>query len=55
MENKSVREIINVVAKAVTLAMGIAVIALSCMGAMEAETAVPLLGVGLACAGIAIL
>ena len=55
MEKKSIREIISVVFKAVTLAMGVAVVVLSCMGSLEAETAVTLLGLGLACAGAAML
>ena len=53
MEKKSIREIISVVFKAVTLAMGVAVVVLSCLGSLESETAVPLLGIGLACAGAA--
>ena len=55
MEKKSVREIANVVLRALTLAMGVAVVVLSCLGAMEIETAVTLLGIGLACAGVALL
>lgn len=55
MEKKSVREIIAIILKAVTLAMGVAVVVLSSLGSMEAETAVPLLGIGLACAGAALL
>ena len=53
MEKKPIREIISVVFKAVTLAMGVAVVVLSCLGSLEAETTVPLLGIGLACAGAA--
>ena len=55
MEKKSIREIISVVFKAVTLPMGVAVVALSCLGGREPQTAVPLLGIGLACAGAAML
>ena len=55
MEKKSIREIISVIFKAVTLAMGVAVVVLSCLGSLEAETAVTLLGSGLACAGAAML
>ena len=55
MDKKSVREIVNVVLRALTLAMGVAVVVLSCLGAMEIETAVTLLGIGLACAGVALL
>ena len=55
MDKKSVREIVNVVLRALTLAMGVVVVVLSCLGAMEIETAVTLLGIGLACAGVALL
>ena len=55
MEKKSIREMIAVIFKAVTLAMGVAVVVLSCMGRLEPQTAVPLLGIGLACAGAALL
>lgn len=55
MENKSIRKIISVIFKAVTLAMGIAVVVLSCMGSLDAQTSVILLGIGLACAGAAML
>ena len=55
MEKKSVREIANVVLRALTLAMGVAAVVLSRLGAMEIETAVTLMGIGLACAGVALL
>ena len=55
MEKKPIREIISVILKAVTLAMGIAVVVLSCLGSLEPQTAVTLLGIGLACAGAAML
>ena len=55
MEKKSIREIISVIFKAVTLAMGVAVVVLSCLGNLETQTAVTLLGIGLACAGVALL
>ena len=55
MEKKSVRENISTVFKAVTLAMGVAVVVLSRLGSLDAGTAVPLLGIGLACAGAAML
>ena len=41
--------------KAVALAMGVAVTVLSCLGSLEPQTAVSLLGIGLACAGAAML
>ena len=55
MEKKSVREIVSVIFKAVTLAMGVAVVVLSCLGSLEVQTAVILLGLGIACAGAALL
>ena len=55
MEKKPIREIISVIFKAVTLAMGIAVVVLCCLGSLEPQTAVTLLGIGLACAGAAML
>lgn len=55
MEKKSIHEIISVICKAVTLAMGVAVVVLSCLGSLEPQTAVSLLGIGLACVGAAML
>ena len=55
MEKKSIHEIIATVFKAVTLAMGVVVVVLSCLGSLEPQTAVTLLGIGLACAGISML
>ena len=55
MEKKSVREIVSTVFRALTLAMGVAVVVLSCMGSLNEHTAVTLLGIGLACAGAAML
>lgn len=55
MEKKPIREIISVIFKAVTLAMGIAVVVLSCLGSLDTQSAVTMLGIGLACAGAAML
>ena len=55
MENKSIHEVIALIFKALTLAMGVAVVVLSQLGSLETQTAVTLLGIGLACAGIAML
>ena len=41
--------------RALTLAMGVAVVVLSRMGALDTQTAVTLLGIGLASAGVAML
>ena len=55
MEKNSIREIVSTVFKAVALAMGVAVVVLSRLGSLEVQTAVTLLGIGLACAGAALL
>ena len=55
MEKKSIREIISIIFKALTLAMGVAVVVLSCLGSLDAQSAVTMLGIGLACAGAAML
>ena len=55
MEKKSIREIISVIFKVVTLAMGVAVLVLSCLGSLEVQTVVTLLGIGRAGAGAAML
>ena len=55
MDNNKIREIAATVFKALTLAMGVSVAVLSKLGNLEVETAVPLLGIGLACAGVALL
>ena len=50
-----IREIASVVFKALTLAMGVAVVVLSKLGNLDVQTAVFLLDIGLTCAGIALL
>ena len=55
METKSIRAITSLVFRALTLAMGVAVVALSCLGALEVQTAIALLGIGLSSAGIVLL
>ena len=45
MEKKTIHEIVSTVFKALVLAMGVAVVALSCLGSLEVETAVTLLGI----------
>ena len=52
---KSIREIVSTVFRALTLAMGVAVVVLSCMGNLELQSAVTMLGIGLACAGFVML
>ena len=54
-EKKDITPLVHMILKAIALAMGVSVVALSCMGSLEAETAVILLGIGLACAGVVML
>ena len=49
---KSSAEIVETVLKALTLAMGVAVAVLSIMDAIDAKSAIIMLGIGLACVGI---
>lgn len=55
MENKSIREVIALIFTALALAMGVAVVVLSAIGSLEAQTGFTLLGIGLASTGIAML
>lgn len=55
MEKKSVHEVVSTVFKALTLAMGVAVVVLSRLGSLEPRSAITMLGIGLACAGVALL
>ena len=55
MDKKNIREIASVVFKALTLAMGVCVAVLSKLGNLDMQTAVSLLGIGLACAGVSLL
>lgn len=50
-----IREIVSVVLRALTLAMGVAVVVLSRMGTLEVQSAMTMLGIGVACAGAALL
>ncbi len=51
----SVEDLIVLVCKAVSLAMGVSVVVLSALGKMETNAAVSLLGIGLTCVGIVLL
>ena len=55
MKKTEIREIISTVFKALTLAMGVAVVALSRLGSLDAQTAAALLGIGFVCACAALL
>ena len=52
-ENNKVFEIVNIALKGIALAMGIAVVVLSCIGNIETNGAVSMLGIGLTCLAIA--
>lgn len=49
---KKIMEMIRLIFKAVALAMGVAVVAMTIMNIIALESAVLLLGIGLACAGM---
>ena len=52
---QSARDIVSLVLKAICLAMGVAVVALSVFGQISTQSAVVMLGIGLACAGISLM
>ena len=52
---RSVRGMVSLACKAVCLAMGVAVVALSALGQLGSQSAIVMLGLGLSCAGIALL
>lgn len=53
--NKSVSQIMTLVFKAVAMAMAVAVVVLNILGAVDLQTQVLLLGIGLACLAIVTL
>lgn len=55
MKVKSVKGFITLVFKAVALAMGVAVVALSILNEVDTNTAITLLGIGCASSGVALL
>lgn len=50
-----IQKIVSVVLRALTLAMGVAVMVLSRLGTLEVQSTMTMLGIGLACAGAAML
>lgn len=54
-EEKSVKEIVNLILKSIPLAMGIGVAVLSILKSLSVETGIMMLGIGLACLSIALL
>lgn len=55
MVKKSIGEMVSLICRAVALAMGVAVVVLSCLSSLEVKSAVTMLGIGLSCAGVAML
>lgn len=54
-DKQSPGSIVSLILKAVCIAMGVAVAVLSILGEMNAGTAMTMLGIGVACAGISLL
>ncbi len=54
-ERSKVKDYVNLVLKAIPVAMGVAVIVSSVLGEVDINSAVTMLGIGLACAGISLL
>ena len=52
---QSVRDIVSLIFKAICLAMGVAVVTLSIFGQISTQSAIVMLGIGLACAGISLM
>lgn len=55
VSHKSIKEIIDLILKAVALGMGIAVVVLSILNSLATTSAVLLLGIGLTCLSISML
>lgn len=53
--SQSVQDIIQLIFKAVPLAMGVAVVVLSVIGELEIKTGFTMLGLGMCCIGISLL
>ena len=54
-DQTSVKDIVRLMPRAVCIAMGVAVAVLSILGQIDAQKATVMLGIGVACAGIALL
>ena len=54
-EKEDVKALIATILKAVPVAMGVAVTALSALGKLDISSALSMLGIGLACAGLSLL
>lgn len=54
-ETKPVKEVVSTIFKAICLAMGVAVVVLSALKQLEPNTAITMLGMGVACAGLSLM
>ncbi len=54
-EHKNAEQIINIILKAIPVAMGVAVIVSSLLGEIDMQSGFSMLGVGLACIGVYLL
>lgn len=54
-EHKKTEQIINIILKAVPIAMGVAVIVTSLLGELDVKSGFTMLGLGLACIGVYLL
>lgn len=52
---QSVKEIVNLILKAIPVAMGVAVLVLSIMGEVDMQNGFIMLGVGMFCMGLSLL
>ncbi len=53
MKENNIKDLIKLIFKAVSLATGVAVVALSVMKQIDTDTAITLLGIGVASSGVA--
>lgn len=54
-KHKGVRQIVNIILKAIPVAMGVAVIVTSLLGELDMKSGFTMLGIGLACIGVYLL
>ena len=54
-KKEDIQELIATILKAIPVAMGVAVAALSVMGKLDVKSGLSMLGIGLACAGLSLL
>ncbi len=55
MKVKNIKDLITLIFKALALAMGVAVVALSIINEINVDTAIMMLGIGCASSGVALL